>query len=55
MNKEILFLINELNINVNISYTNKFTKDYGEEALDLKEMIYRTQKIIVILNINKHF
>ena len=37
LNKEILFfLINELNINVNISYTNKFIKDYGEEALDFR-------------------
>ena len=37
LNKEILFfLIKELNINVNISYTNKFIKDYGEEALDFR-------------------
>lgn len=37
LNKEILFfLIKELNINVNINYTNKFIKDYGDEALDFR-------------------
>ena len=37
LNKEILFfLIKELSINVNISYTNKFIKDYGKEALDFR-------------------
>ena len=55
LNKEILFfLIKELNINVNISYTNKFIKDYGEETLDFRTDL-QNSKIIVILNINKRF
>ena len=37
LNKEILFFfIKELNINVNITYTDKYIKDYGEEALDFR-------------------
>ena len=44
LNKEILFfLIKELNINVNISYTKKFIKDYGEEALDFRTDLHNSK------------
>jgi len=45
LNKEILsFLIKELNINVNIKYTDKYIKNYGKETLDFRDKIQNSKK-----------